>query len=420
MNVQTKELNVQVVRKTPLTTKLLLVVLVLCVTGLSAFSTYLYLFPLKTVTKEIEKIVYKPDTLTKTIQQIETEKINAVDKKEKDISELEMTGWIPDWDIPDGLTSLKLNKDKFASISPVWFWVNEDGTLKETAKTNDSEFIQYCKDNNIELIPAISLFDHEIFGKVLNSDENLDRHVDSIMEQVLNNNYDGIDLDYESTRLSDTNKYFEFLEKLSVELKKNNKKFIVTVLAKWGETFQYNSLRETRQLQDYKRITDLCDELRIMTYEYVSPGSYKAGPIAPVEWMEKVIKYAISVGAPREKIVLGIHTYAYDWPTDQLMTDSDVATMDINFSKFYDHEGVEPADAFYYQAISKLVSEYNLQITYNDKWQEAIGTYTFEDKPRTVVFINNDGITARKKLAADYGLKGVAFWRIGDEGDLKY
>lgn len=34
---------------------------------------------------------------------------------------------------------------------------------------------------------------------------------------------------------------------------------------------------------------------------------------------------------------------------------------------------------------------------------------------RTIVYPNERSINDRKQLAADYGIKGVVYWRLGDE-----
>lgn len=347
---------------------------------------------------------------------IEFEQINSVEKQTKDTNDLFVTGWIPDYDIPDGLNVVKEQKDNFDSISPVWFWVNENGSLQKNGYTNGKEFIAFTNQNNIELIPTITLFDHEILNKVLNSDENFNRHINEIVKNVVDNQYDGIDLDYESTYLKDKDKFFDFLEELSSQLHALDKKLVFTVLSKWGDLVEYNSLPQTRLTQDYKRISDLVDEFRIMTYDFYGAGSVKAGPIAPLEWMEFVIKYAIYTGVPREKIVLGVHTYAYDW------TERDIATNIVvdNEFKVGLFGNSDPADAYFYKDVEKVKNQYNLTENFNDKWGEAIGEYTFENQKRIVVYPTQKSFELRKELAAEYGLKGVAYWRVGDSGSLKY
>ena len=39
------------------------------------------------------------------------------------------------------------------------------------------------------------------------------------------------------------------------------------------------------------------------------------GPIAPTDWIEKVLDYAVTL-VDRDKIQIGIPFYGYDWPSD--------------------------------------------------------------------------------------------------------
>ncbi len=347
----------------------------------------------------------------------ELDNIRQVQKKPKPVEDLYVTGWLPDWDIPNSFTSVKENVSSFDGISPVWFWVNEDGSLKETPYMNDPEFINYAKQNNLELIPTITLFDAEILSKILNNEENFSRHIDAIMNQVIDNNYDGIDLDYESTYLKDKEKFFDLLEQLALKLAEADKTFVFTVLPKWGTEVYYNGLPQTRMVQDYKRIADLVDEFRIMTYEYTGRKNRYYGPVAPVAWMEDTIRYAIFSGVPREKILLGIHTYSYNYTEREKLPN-------LNYYPSFEpqnDDSKEDALAHFPSDVEEVLAANKVEVTFEEEWGEAIGTYTSASGiKRYIVFPTQESINMRKQLAADYGLKGVTYWRVGSEGELKY
>lgn len=386
--------------------------------GTLSFSTgafYFYENPRVITTIQVnENTIYFSN---KSKRDIELEKIKQIGKQPKEISELESAAWIPDWDIPDGLQTVKNQPNAFTILSPVWFWVNEDGSLQFTSKSNWQEFINYSKNNNYELIPTITLFDADILNKILRSEENTQRHIDQIVSQVTENNYDGIDLDYESTYLKDRKLFLAFLKELSLELKARDKKLVFTVLPKWGDYTVYESLPQTRMAQDYKEISNIVDEFRIMTYEFTGRSADQAGPIAPLEWMEDTVKYAINVGVPREKIMLGVHTYAYDW-AEREVTKS-IKGLDGEYLLNTSGEK-EPGAALFYTSIEKIRNSYVFNETFNELWGEAVGFYEFKGGNRVVVYMNDTGIELRKKLASNYGIKGIAIWRVGDEGSLKY
>lgn len=388
--------------------------LIVLITTEVIVSAYLYANPI--TERRTEEKINKIYNSSKSDVELEYEALDKVQKQPKSIDELFVTGWIPDWDIPDGLKTLQANVGTFDGVSPVWFYLEADGTLKETPFTNGPALTDQVEKDNLELIPSIALFDAETLSSVLRSPENTDRHINTILDYAVENDYDGIDLDYESTFLADKELFYSFIEKLSKKLKQNGKKLIFTALPKWGDFITYPTLPQTRRVQEYKRLADLVDEFRIMTYDFYGRSSEKAGPVAPLEWMEYTIKYAIHVGIPREKIILGVPTYSYDWG------DRELAPTDVDIINWYGNLTANPLEegvAYFNSQVNLVRSRYTLIETFNDKWGDAIGTYDYKGQKRTIVFPTEKSFELRKQLAADYGLKGIAYWRLGDEDGLK-
>ncbi len=390
-------------------TSLLILLLITSV----VLNVYLYLNPQVSYSYQnsVRKIYYS----NKSSTQVEVENLIAIQPIQN--NSIYQSGWIPDWDLSDGFSTLKDQKQAFNSISPFWLLPQEDGTVKEILNKVNPEILAYTKANGIKLIPTVTLFDFEVLSKILNDTNNLDRHVNSILEKIDKYNYDGIDLDYESISLSDKKLFFKFLSKLSSEVHKRGKTLSFTALPKWGDEITYPSLPQTRLVQDYKEIGNLVDELRIMTYDFFGRTSTEVGPIAPIDWMERVVQYAIKVGVPRNKIVLGVPTYAYDWSDRPVSSSIDLINWYGNLANI---QGLEPGDAYYYSAVEKVIKDYSMQYEFNEDWGEAVGRYTFEGKLRIVVFPTQKSIDLRKDLAQKYGIKGVAIWRLGDEGSLRY
>lgn len=128
----------------------------------------------------------------------------------------------------------------------------------------------------------------------------------------------------------------------------------------------YPYLLETRKVQDYRRIAEFADEFRIMTYEYTGRSSSNFyGPNGPLEWIEFVIQYSIFAGVPREKLMIGIGTYSYDYPTQE-------ALPSINFYptlKVASDKVKEPAKAYYNTDVRAIQS----QNQYTEEYNEGVG-----------------------------------------------
>jgi len=319
-------------------------------------------------------------------------------------------GWIPNWGMDKGLQSLDKNKDIINEISPVWYYANEDGTLQNKRNSKSAQLEKIAIDNDMQIIPAIAMFDHEVFTPILQNDEIMTTHIDAILSEIEIHDYDGIDLDYESTKLDDKDNYFIFLEKMSKELHSRNKVLYVTVLPKWTDLKVYASLPETRQVQDWSKISKYADKIRIMAYDYTYSKSVYPGPIAPLDWIENILKYA-GTKADNDKFILGLHLYSYEWysdnPTD-LVFQPDMSDDDF--------DGGKTARSYTYDTVLGALQKYSGE---NTEYQgEQIFTYEKNGEYRKLIYIDSAGLQQRVDLAKSYGLSGVVFWRYGGDVDL--
>lgn len=349
-------------------------------------------------------------------------------KDERSHLEFRQAAWLPDWAGQKGLESLEANGDILTTVSPVWYEVNKDGSLIDKSKNQRLKVTEISNNKGMELIPAVAMFDHELFTEVLQNEENYSRHVAAILAEVEKFSYDGIDLDYESTKLSDKEKYIQLLKDLKAGLQSRKKKLVVSVLAQWDNNTGYKSLKETRKAQDYGELGKIADEIRIMTYDYTYTNTLFPGPIAPLKWMREVLDYAVK-HIPKEKIVLGVHLYSYEWWVENS------ALLELRKSpNFIDPlTFVEDADLnlplnpratrSYTYDTTKTILEGEL---ISDKRYEGERVIRFQrENPQTkkieervLVFIDPEGIKARRDLAKDYGIRGVSFWRLGGEAEL--
>lgn len=366
---------------------------------------------------QFEICVQQNTTETLSIFEYEQMRIDCVPEHNIETEELSVGGWIADWDYRDGITTVKNNPKTVTRVSPFWYNLKPDGNLDKLLGYNVSDYKQL----DIEITPTITSFNPDTLNSVLSDPQTLAAHVQFIVDEVIKNDVDGIDLDYESIYTDNKEQFFTLLQTLKQALQKHNKKLIFTAHPKWGDFVTYTGFLQTRNVQDYKRISDIVDELRIMAYEYTGRRSTQYGPNAPLAWLEDIIRYAISEGVPRHKLVLGLPSYSYDYlVSDPLST--------INFYPKLivptDPNLNPPAYAYYNKIIDNLRTEgYKIYSdTFNHEWGESVLKYEYIDdtrrEDRTIVYPNNQTVLLRKELAARFGIKGIYYWKLGDEGSL--
>lgn len=302
------------------------------------------------------------------------------------------SAWIPPWDTTSALNSLKIHNTKFATISPVWYSVNPDGTLVDRRDKNSAQIL--ANKGNAKVLPSIAISNADILHQIVANPTSLTTHVDSIHQEVINNGYDGIDIDYEMIYLNSGPQFKEFIERLTAKLNSSGKTLSLTLLPKWGDKVTYSAFPETREVQDYAWAGRIADEVRIMTYDYTSSGSKAAGPIAPISWYEDVLEYSVSK-IPKEKLVMGIHLYGYEWGDDG------------------------KASAKTYSQAEALKTQANYTYEHDLVYAEGRADYQCLRGGKCVLYFQDkEGIETRKELAKKYKIKGVVYWRLGGEGVL--
>ena len=351
--------------------------------------------------------------------ELESPRTQAVPKKEADFV---VAGWIPEWAGQSGLESVQNNNETLTNISPVWYDANEDGTLNDKRPKEADRILREAQANGIEVTVTISLFSHEILTSIYSDPQRLQTHIDALVEAGSQDRVDGIDINYESTKLSDKEGYFAMLEGLYNGLRERGKKTVVTVLPQWGLS-EYLSLKETRAVQDWARISQYADEVRVMAYDYTWQSAPNSGPIGPLNWHEEIIRYGIEQVDP-QKLVLGIHLYSYEKYTEREEPGpyrSDLLTFVTSLEE--NRGEANTSRAYTYSTIQKIYAENEIISDETYQGERVIRYSKFNDdsgkfEDRVTVYIDPNGVQQRVDLAKKYNLGGIAFWRLGGEGEL--
>ncbi len=205
--------------------------------------------------------------------------------------------------------------------------------------------------------------------------------VDNFIQDVMiaSEPFDGVQVDFELIPAEDRENFLSFLNTLSEKCKENKKMFSVCVPAR------------LRTISDdvfpYEEISKIADKVMVMAYDEHWSTS-KSGPVASVEWCEKIADYATSV-IPKEKLVMGLPFYGRTWANEK------------------------PAQGWYFSGINRIIREYKAgKVEYvedvpyvNIDMKVHIDAW-FEDSYSTV---------AKMRLYKSKNVEKIAFWRIGQE-----
>lgn len=236
-------------------------------------------------------------------------------------STMEVSGWLPYWRSASSTKDVTPNLGALTTVHPFSFSVDEDGELKDTLKINEEpwkSFVTAAKAQKVRVVPTIMWADGEAIHEVLSDKGKRAELVKDIVALATDNDWDGVDIDFES-KLAETHDHFSaFLRELYPAM--GNKWVYCTIESRTPLSARYDVIPQNIEYaNDYVEINKYCDRVQIMAYDQggidrqlsrAAIGPYT--PIADVRWVEKVMQEAMKTIAPR-KLVIGIPTYGYEY-----------------------------------------------------------------------------------------------------------
>lgn len=345
-----------------------------------------------------------------------------------------LTGWLPYYSMKTYLPAVLNNADLIKEIMPFWYTLKYDGKTKKPViadvyKTANpsvpiTEPLTALRNAGMTIIPTITDGTEKlVLANLLSKPVSRKQVVDAIVATVASQNYDGIDLDFEGFAFIDPNTTWKttapnwvlFVKELGAALHAQKKILSITT------PYLFNPAEKQKGYFVYAwaEIAPHIDRLRIMTYDY---STSRPGPIGPIAWTEKTVKYAVSI-MPASKVYLGLPGYGKDWVTKvEGVCPSNLAKIITPSAK---------AGTFLMRDAASIAATYGAVPTYNETFAEVTFSYKREytgqtssglsttcTASRTAWHQNAQSFSLRAQLVAKYQLGGAAQWVIGQEEPL--
>ena len=232
------------------------------------------------------------------------------------------SGWIPYYSVRASVARSIAYKEMIGEVSPFWYSLTGSKTIKnQFTSANPSlkmiDQVNLLRAQGFKILPAITDGTKKlVLSGYLAKEGTRKEVVTTITNLVVNNNFDGIDLDLEGFAFVDGSSSWNktkpwwtlFIKELSASLREKNKLLSVTTPVSFDPA---SGRRGSYHVYNWPGIAPYIDRLRIMTYDF---SVSKPGPIGPLEWTEASMKYAISL-LPASKVWVGIPGYGRDWIT---------------------------------------------------------------------------------------------------------
>ncbi|MHB1314775.1 MAG: LysM peptidoglycan-binding domain-containing protein [Christensenellales bacterium] len=276
-------------------------------------------------------------------------------------------------------------------ISPFSYTVNADGSLNPI---DDTAILSAARRNNISPLMVVTNFAGDNFSTpivdaILTNPAAQQTLINNMLRVIREKGYYGLNIDFERISPANGPAYTAFLKKVMAAFKPQNIPVSVALAPKTSGSTEGT----WHGAHDYPSIGNTVDFVILMTYEW----GWSGGPpyaVAPVDLVEDVIKYAVSV-IPPNKIMMGMPLYGYDWTLPYVKGGP--------FAK-----RISPQQAVI------LAARENARIEYDAQTQSPHFNYfDAAGKEHVVWFEDVRSTRAKLMLVNKYGLRGISFWVLG-------
>lgn len=219
----------------------------------------------------------------------------------------------------------------------------------------------------------------------LSDEEHRQALTDSIVQLTDEFRLNGINIDLEDLRREDSEKFVMFLEKLADALHRKGRILTVCVPSKLSDEDE----NDFSAPFDYEAIGKVADHVIVMMYnEHGWPGS-GPGPVSSSPWMRRVLDYAVT-RIPAEKIMAAVGLFGFDF---------NLTTERVRYLS--------------YQQAMELAARYQAVPRFDQATETPTFTYTAENGDEHEVWYDDaQSIQARAQVAEEYGIRGLALWRM--------
>jgi chitinase chi18A len=284
----------------------------------------------------------------------------------------------------DTFNSVTANAGNLNVISPTWFKLcdNEGGYTSFAS----ADYVQKAHDRGLEvwaLIENIEYKDSISMYEILSSTTTRQKLIDSLMNDLITYGIDGINVDFEQLSMDCGEHFVEFIRELSVACRKNGKVLSVDNYVP----------RDFNDYYDRKEQGIVADYVIVMGYDEHYAGSKEAGSVASIDYVEDGIAQTVKE-VPAEKVINAIPFYTRIWET----------TGDGISSQAVDMVTAE-----------QFISNHGITAEWDENTCQNYGEYTSGDSRYQVWLEDADSIKVKLNVMENYGIGGVAEWRLGFE-----
>ncbi|MBQ8305883.1 MAG: glycosyl hydrolase family 18 [Blautia sp.] len=269
-------------------------------------------------------------------------------------------------------------------ISPTWYSISDnDGNILDLSS---ADYVAKAHEKGLKVWGLIDNFSQFISTyEILSNTEARRNLITQLVNSAVAVGLDGINIDFESLIEDSARPFLQFLRELSIETHKNGLILSVDNPVPEDFTSHYNR-KEQGKVVDY---------VIIMGYDEHYAGSEGAGSVASLPWVEKGIQDTLEA-VPAERVINAMPFYTRVWKT---------------------LAGTLSTEAIGMQEALDLVAKNKAETYWDTNVCQNVASYESEGAEYQIWLEDDRSLAEKTGLAANYGLAGVASWKLGLEAD---
>jgi spore germination protein YaaH len=224
-------------------------------------------------------------------------------------------------------------------------------------------------------------------------------------------NYGFTELNLDIEQVSDASPAARFAYTKFVQAVKNS--MDTDVIKSLSTDVSASAFIRNTNLADPASLTPLVDKIIVMAYDYHYAASYVTGPVAPGKGAGTVSEFDTEAGiesalkvTPKDKLILGIPLYGYEWETiGSTPRSAVIAGTGLTISNARAEDFLASC-----ASCSAEFDQVDMEkhIIYKDQETGIYHQIFYPDKVATAYKV---------KLAKNHSLAGIALWALGYEGN---
>ena len=347
---------------------------------------------------------------TNTLKNIETETTS------RDFDEPDYTGISKDYMInmawhnvsnPDAnsyITDTIAGTKGLTTLAPTWFSLADtEGNISSLA---DADYVSSAHQSDIEVWAVLRDFhgginSYEETYEVLSHTSKRTKVIDQVIAAALENGIDGINLDFELVSADCGEHYVQFVRELSVKCRQNGLVFSVDNYVPQPYNEHYD-IEEQGVVADY---------VVIMGYDEHTEGSYEAGSVASISYLDDGITNALK-SVPAEKLIAGVPFFTRLW-FETPKTEEELAKEQGTEAAQYPYS--VSSTAYGMDDAANVVAEAGVQAQWDDTAKQNYAQWDADGGTYKIWLEDSRSLEEKLKVIKSDNLAGVAEWSLGME-----